>query len=357
MTMNLGLVGLPEVGKATIFNLLTGVSPDRAPSRAGIAYAVAPVRDPRVDRLAEMYRPQRRRYAEFDMTLPPDVAPSVARAAEWSDPLRHVDACVHVVRAFDSPSVFHIEGDVDPGRDLRLLNAEFLLADMALAETRLGRMALEKARATAVQREKEEAVLRRCLAHLENERPLRLLPFTESEFRHIRGLQFLTLKPLVVVFNVGEVLAAARRDLAGLEGTARDQGAAVVYLSAVIETELARLETEEREAFMTDLGIAEPAAHRLSRAAYECLGLISFFTVGPDEVRAWSVRKGALAPEAAGRIHSDLERGFIRAETVRYDDLVRSGSEKAAREANLVRLNGKDYQVRDGDVLNIRFNV
>ncbi|OPZ24737.1 MAG: Ribosome-binding ATPase YchF [Lentisphaerae bacterium ADurb.BinA184] len=357
MAMNLGLVGLPEVGKATIFRLLTGLLPEKAPNRNGIAYGIAPVRDPRVDRLVEMYHPKKMRYAEFEMALPPDVTPNAARSAEWIDPLRNVDAYLHVVRAFESPSVFHLEGSVDPARDVELVEMEFLLADMAMAEKRISRMAKEATKKTAAQHEYEEGVLRKCTAHLEAEKSLRTLAFNDEELRHIRSLQFLTLKPLVVVFNVGEDVEAARKALAPLAESLHGQGATVVYLSAAIESELCELGPAEREAFMADLGIAEPAAHRLSRAAYDCLGLISFFTVGEDEVRAWPARKGTLAPEAAGKIHSDLERGFIRAETIRYDDLVKSGSEKAAKEANLQHVNGKEYVVQDGDVLHIRFNV
>ena len=357
MAMNLGLVGLPEVGKATIFRLLTGLLPEKAPSRSGIAYGIAPVRDPRVDRLVEMYRPKKMRYAEFEIALPPDVTPNAARSADWIDPLRNVDAFLHVVRAFESPTIFHIEGSVNPARDVELVEMEFLLADMAMAEKRLSRMAKEATKKTAAQREYEEAILRKCMAHLEAEKSLRTLALNDEERKHVRSLQFLTLKPLVVVFNVGEDVEAAKGQQAALSEALHAQGATVVYLSAAIESELSELGDAEREAFMADLGIAEPAAHRLSRAAYECLGLMSFFTVGEDEVRAWPVRKGTPAPEAAGKIHSDLERGFIRAETIRYEDLVKSGSEKAAKEANLQHVNGKDYIVQDGDVLHIRFNV
>ena len=354
--MNLGIIGLPQVGKRTLFGLLTGLDPAKAPTRSGITYGIAYVRDPRIDMLSAMYNPKRTRYAEFEIALPPDVTPNSARSAEWLAPLRNVDANLHVVRAFDSPSVFHVEGSVDPARDLDLVEMELLLADIDLVEKRLSRMDKDRT-GNAALREREKTILERCRLHLESEQSLRTLALNADELKLIRSLQFLTLKPLVIVFNVSEGNDGSIAELEPLAVKMQDQGATVVYLSADIEAELAELEADEQELFMADLGIAEPAAHRLSRAAYDCLGLISFFTVGPDEVRAWPVRDGALAPEAAGKIHSDLERGFIRAETVRCEDLVEAGSEKAAHDANLFRLNGKDYVVKDGDILNIRFSV
>lgn len=355
--MDLGIIGLPQVGKKTIFRLLTGVPAEKAPKKDGIAYGIAPVRDARIDRLSAMYNPKRTRYAEFDIALPPDVQPNAARNAVWLDPIRRSDALIHVIRAFEADHIFHIEGSVDPVRDVELVDMEFLLADLHLVETRLQRMAKEAVRKGDAGREREKDVLERCLAHLESEKPLRGLELSAEDLKTVSSLQFLTLKPIVSVLNVGEDLAAAREEYAELGESLAQGGAQVVFLSAAIEEELAELDSEERESFMADLGLDEPAAHRLSRAAYECLGLISFFTVGPDEVRAWPVRQGAKAPEAAGRIHSDLERGFIRAETVHYDDLIEAGSEKRAREANKYVLNGKDYVVRDGDCLEIRFSV
>jgi GTP-binding protein YchF len=356
--MNLGIIGLPQVGKRSIFGLLTGTDPEKAPTRDGIRYGIAPVRDPRIDLLSGMYNPKRTRYAEFEIALPPDVQPNAARGAAWIDPIRKSDALLHVVRAFDAPHVFHIEGSVDPERDIELVNTEFLLADLALTETRLTRIAKEqKSQGQDAARQQEKAILERCMAHLEDEQPLRTLPLTPEDQKVTRSLQFLTRRPVVVAFNVGEDLHSAREELAPLTQSLEAAGNTVVFLSAAIEAELDELDAEEQAAFMEDLALTEPAAHRLSRAAYEALGLMSFFTVGPDEVRAWPVQIGASAPEAAGKIHSDLERGFIRAETIHYDDLIAAGSEKAAREAGKYKLNGKDYTVRDGDIMEIRFSV
>ncbi len=356
--MNLGIIGLPAAGKKTIFHLLTGVRAEKAPTRDGLTLGVAAVRDPRVDRLSAMYKPKKTRYAEFEIALPPDLQPDTGRGAAWMEPIRRSDALILVVRAFAADHVFHIQGSVDPVRDVELIEIEFLLADLALAEGRIQRMDKErKAKAFDAIREREYATVKRCYDHLHAEKPLRTLDLADEDLKLIRSLQFLTLKPFVVVLNVGEDLHAAEAGLQGLADALRAQGATVAFLSAAIEEEIAELADDEREAFMQDLGLAEPASHRLSRAAYQALGLISFFTTGPDEVRAWPLRQGAAAPEAAGRIHSDLERGFIRAETVPYEALIAAGSERAAREANHYRLNGKDYVVQDGDIIEIRFNV
>jgi GTP-binding protein YchF len=357
--MNLGIVGLPQAGKKTVFELLTGLVAEKAPSKDGIRYGTADVRDPRIDQLTAMYNPKRTKYAEFEVALPPDVQPNAARSADWLEPVRRTDALVMVVRGFESDSVFHIEGTVDPLRDLETIGMEFLLADLDLAEKRLERMAKDKSvkASDLAMRKREQALLEMCRGQLEQEEPLRNLEFSEEDMKLIRSLQFLTLKPTVVVFNVGEDLDGAAEQLAEAVTKLERQGATVVFLSAAIEQELTALDDEEREAFMEDLGLTEPASHRLSRAAYNCLGLISFFTVGPDEVRAWPVAAGSTAPVAAGRIHSDLERGFIRAETVATEALLNAGSERAAREANAYKLNGKDYIVKDGDIMEIRFSV
>ncbi len=354
--MKLAIIGLPQTGKKTIFHLYTDVPAEKAPTRDGIAYAVATVRDPRIDRLVEMYKPKRVRYAEFEMALPPDIAPSQARSAPWLQALRKTDASIHVVRAFTNPSVFHISGSVDPVRDVELVEMELLLADLDLVEKRLQRMAKEHNRNNPNE-ERERAVLEQCKAHLEGEKTLRTLAISEEDQRLLRHLSFLTLQPTVTVINVDEDYAAARETWSGLANQLREQGETVVFLSASIESEIAELPEDEQQDFLASLGMEEPAAHRLSRAAYDCLGLISFFTVGPDEVRAWPLRKGAAAPEAAGRIHSDMERGFIRAEKIAFDELTQAGSEKAARDQNLYRLKGKDYIVEDGDILEIRFNI
>ena len=355
--MNLGIIGLPQVGKKTVFQLLTGIAADKAPSKDGIIHGVAQVRDPRIDVLSNMFKPKRTKYAEFEVALPPDIKPDSARSAAWLDPIRRTDAIVHVVRAFEAEHVFHILNDVNPSRDIETVDLEFLFADLDMTELRLERINKEMRIKPSPQKEKEKDVISRCHAQLEAEKPLRNLEFSEEEIKLIRSLQFLTLKPMVTVINVGEDIAAEERKFAELASALQQRGDTVVFLSAAIEQELAEMTEDERADFMAELGLTEPAAHRLSRSACQCLGLINFFTCGPDEVRAWPITNGATAPEAAGKIHSDLERGFIRAETITYEALVAAGSEKAAKEAKLYKLNGKDYVVKDGDVIEIRFNV
>ena len=356
--MIIAIVGLPQAGKKTIFRLLTGIQAERAPTREGWPYGPAPVRDPRVDVLRDMYKPKRTRYAEFETGLAPDVADDSFGDVKWLEALRKADAIIHVVRAFAAPHVFHVKGRVDAIRDLRDMHANLVIADLALVETRLERMQKEggrKAKTGPVER--EEALLQRFRSHLEQELPLTSLELSDADRRSIVHLQLLTLKPLVVALNVDDDLRAASTAFATQVHQLEGQGMRVVMVSGAIEAEMVDLDEAGRQLFMQDLGLSEPASHRLSRAAYESLGLISFFTVGPDEVRAWPIPTGATAPEAAGKIHSDLERGFIRADTIRYEDLVHAGSEKIARQENRYRLNGKDYIVQDGDVLEIRFNV
>jgi len=355
--MILGIIGLPQTGKKTIFELLTGIPAGKAPTKDGITHGIAPVRDARVDTLSAMFNPKKTKYAEFELALPPDLQPDNARTASWLDPIRRTDALIHVVRAFESDSVFHILNTVDPARDIETVELEFLFADLAMTELRIERINKELRIKASPQKEKEKEVIERCHAQLQEEKPLRNLEFNAEEMKLIRSLQFLTLKPMVTVINVGENLEEEKAKHKALSDMLLARGDTVVFLSAAIEQEMLEIEEAEREAFMADLGLTEPASHRLSRSAYSCLGLISFFTCGPDEVRAWPIPAGCTAPEAAGKIHSDLQRGFIRAETIRYDELIKAGSEKAAREAKLHKLNGKDYIVQDGDIIEIRFNV
>ncbi|MDD3695952.1 MAG: redox-regulated ATPase YchF [Lentisphaeria bacterium] len=355
--MILGIIGLPQTGKKTIFELLSGMPASKAPSRDSIIQGMAAVRDRRIDRLSAMYKPKRTKYAEFELALPPAIQPDNARSAAWLDPIRRSEALVHVIRAFESENVFHIMDHIDPARDIETVELEFLFADLALCETRLERLKKEMRVKNSAQKEQEKAVIERCLQQLQDEKPLRSLEFDGEEFKLIRSLQFLSLKPVISVFNIGEDFQNEQAKYAELAESLRQRGDQVVFLSAAIEQELLELEEEERRSFMADLGLEEPAAHRLSMSAYSCLGLMSFFTCGPDEVRAWPLKLGSSAPEAAGKIHSDLQRGFIRAETISYEQLMQAGSERAAKEAKLYKLNGKDYIVQDGDIIEIRFNV
>jgi ribosome-binding ATPase len=354
--MKLAIIGLPQVGKKTVFQILTGLPASKAPTKDGISHAVALVRDPRIDRLSEMFQPKKTRYAEFDMILPPPIEPEATRSAGWLEAIRKADGLLHIVRAFSAPNVFHISGSVDPARDLELVDMELLLADLDLVEKRLARMAKEHQKSNVAQ-ERERLLLERFKTHLESEKPLRTMGLSQDELRVIRSLNFLTLQPLVVALNVDDQYAQSQAQYRPLAEQMEKNGATVVFLSAALEEEISELPAEEQAPFLEEMGIEEPASHRLSRAAFQSLGLISFFTVGPDEVRAWPVERGVLAPQAAGRIHSDLERGFIRAEIITYEELVKAGSEKAAHDSNLYRVKGKEYPVQDGEVVHIRFNV
>lgn len=357
--MNLGIIGLPQVGKKTVFQILTGEPAGKTTGKSKIAYGTAPVRDPRIDKLSAMYNPKRTRYAEFEIALPPDISPNNTHSSDWLEAFRQIDAFIHIVRAFESPTVFHALGKVEPARDTELVESELLFADLDLVETRLQRLKKEANKKDRLEREREEALLTRFKDHLENEKSLRNLEIPEQDKKITDNLQLLTRKPLITVFNCDEDSPhpQTKQQYQELTDQLQANGTTTLFLNAELEQEISELAPEEQASFMEELEIQEPAAHRLSRAAFQSLGLISFFTVGPDEVRAWTLRESGTAVEAAGRIHSDLARGFIRAETIPYHQLISAGSEKEAKQQNLFQLKGKDYQVKDGDVLNIRFNV
>ncbi len=357
--MELGILGFTQAGRSTVFSLLTETETGRAAKRRGLHAAPACVRDPRVDRLREMYQPKRSRYAEFELVLlPPIPAETGQGGPDWIEPARTMDAFIRVIRAFEAPEVFHPLGSVDPERDLRRIESECLLSDYTLVQTRLERIAAGRTRRKSEpQVEQEKNVLERCSQCLEAETPLRTLGLSEIEKKTIASLGLLTLKPVVTVLNTDLETAEAERRWNALVAEFEKRGETVLAVNAAVEAEIAELPDEDRAEFMREMGIDQPAAHRLSHAAFSALGLISFFTVGPDEVRAWPLRRGSTAPEAAGVIHSDLQRGFIRAEVIPYPDLVEAGSEKAARQAHRFSLKGKDYVVQDGDVIEIRFSV
>jgi GTP-binding protein YchF len=359
--MKVGIIGLPATGKSTLFSLLTGAAPPAPGGRPEPRVGIARVPDPRVEALAEMYRPKKKTPATVEYVDMPGVAKGGGAALVDLPALRGVDALVHVVRAFESDVVPHPEGSIDPLRDARLLELELILADLATVERRLERLEANIKKANRAEDVAEREVFLRLKAALEAEKPLRDVEISEDDRRKLRGYALLSEKPLLLVVNMGEgqvrqaAEALQRTGLAAFaaEGPAR----AVCAVSAPIEAEMAQLSAEDAQAFREDLGLREPGLDRVIRTSYDLLGLISFLTAGEDECRAWTIRRGTRAQAAAGEVHSDIERGFIRAEVVAFEDLMKAGSLAACREAATLRLEGKDYVVRDGDVINFRFNV
>ena len=357
--MKIGLIGLPKSGKTTLFNLLTGasVATSRYDSgRAELHTGVARVPDERVDRLAELFKPRKTTYATFEVVDLAGIAKG-ERAALDTKEFRNADALLHVVRAFSDEAL----GAPDPRRDIVDLETELILADLEVVERRLERLeaSIKKQRKEAEVKERD--ILARLKTALESERPLRAVELTVDDAKIVRGFTFLSQKPIFHIVNVDEkAIADGARvvELFGLGGIAGRARTRVGWASAVIETEIARLEGMEQDAFLRDLGLAEPAIRRVLRECYALLGLVSFFTCGEDEVRAWPIPAGTRAQDAAGAVHSDIARGFIRAEVNGYDELVAvAGSFADLRAKGQLRLEGKDYIVQDGEVCHFRFNV
>jgi GTP-binding protein YchF len=360
--MKLGILGPPQSGKTTLFAALTRGQAQAGSSRGETVHlGSVKVPDARLDHLRDLYLPKKFTPAKVEyVDAPPLETGKVERGALAAlAALRDVDAFVLVIRAFDDPSVPHFQGGVDPARDAGWLLSEIILEDLAVVERRLER--IEKAVKVGKKPEdpNEFEALKRVREALEGEQPARTAGLSPAGERSLRGFQLLSMRPWIVVVNADDARmkggeAALTAPVAARFGT---QAPPVIALSAKTEAELVQLADEDAREFMAVLGIAEPGLTRMIRVSYATLGLISFFTVGPDEVRAWTVRDGSLAPEAAGAIHSDLERGFIRAEVIAYEDLAKAGGMPKGREMGLLRTEGRDYRVRDGDVVNIRFSV
>jgi len=357
--MKIGLVGLPKSGKTTLFNLLTGSSVATArydTGRAELHTGVARVPDPRVDVLRGLFNPKKTTYATFEVVDLAGIAKG-ERAGLESKEFRNADALLHVVRAFPDEAL----GAPDPRRDINDLETELLLADLEVVERRLERLeaSIKKQRKEAEVKERD--LLVRLKVALESERPLRAESLTADEDKVLRGFTFLSAKPIFHIVNLDEKAIADGERVAetfGLGEIAARPRTRVGWVSAVIETEIARLTGEEQQAFLADLGLAEPAIRRVLRECYALLGLVSFFTVGEDEVRAWPIPEGTRAQDAAGVVHSDIARGFIRAEVNGYEELVAVGGAFAdLRSRGQLRLEGKDYVVRDGEICHFRFNV
>lgn len=356
--MQIGIIGLPNSGKTTIFNALTRSDTATAAFSSGqveVHTAVVDVPDVRVDRLSAMFHPKKTTYAQVTYNDIAGFGKGAAKAG-IAGPLLNAmaanDALLLVVRAFADENVPHPDDTINPARDLSTMESELILNDMTIIDRRLERLNGQKNRGTPEERKQmavEELLLQRLMAVLDEERPLRAVEVSETERKLLGGFGLLSLKPMLRVINAGD--DANEADFADLLGER------TFLLRGRLEAEIAQMAPEDAAEFLTDFGIAEPGLSRAIRFCYDMLGLLSFFTVGEDEVRAWTVPVGATAPEAAGAIHSDLRKGFIRAETVSYDELIAAGSLAEVKKHGRFRLEGKEYVVQDGDVLNIRFNL
>ena len=362
--MQVTIVGLPGAGKTTVFNALTGGHAETggfSGARAAPNLSVVKVPDERVDRLAALFNPKKTTYADVtyvDVAIPAGAAREGTVNPDVLALVRNADALLHVVRAFEDPAG---AGPADPWRDVDDLDLEFTVADLSVIEKRLEKLTTQGRHGSQAERDqaqREEELLRRLEPHLSDGRPLRSFGLTHDEELLLRGYRFLTQKPVLVVLNIDE---ARLPEVAALEADGRDRysqpSTDVAALAGKIEAELGELGDEDARLFMDDLGIVEPSRGRVIGLTYALLGLFSFFTAGDDECRAWTLRRGATAVDAAGAIHSDLARGFIRAQVISVDDLIEAGSMAEARKRGTLRQEGRDYRMADGDVVEVLFNV
>jgi len=366
MSLTAGIVGLPNVGKSTLFNAITKkniLAANYPFATIDPNVGVVTVPDTRLEFLQNLYVPDSLVSTAFEFT---DIAGLVKGASngeglgnKFLSHIREVDAIVEVVRCFSDSNIIHVENSVDPIRDIEIINVELLLADLEVIDNRIGRIGKKAGMSKDKETIAEYSLLNRIKEQLEKNEPVRKMEFTEEENKILRPFNLLTGKPIIYMANISEKDLAAEDNeyVKQVKEYARKEGSEVITVSAKVESELSELEEEEKKEFLKELGIEESGLDQLIKATYSLLGLATYFTAGSDECRAWTFKKGMKAPECAGIIHSDFERGFIRAEIMSYDDLKEYGSEKAVREAGKMRLEGKEYIMQDGDICHFRFNV
>jgi ribosome-binding ATPase len=357
--MKIGIIGLPQTGKKTLFKALTNHPlSDKDLASGKSIKSIAEIKDKRFDTLVAMYNPKKQVRARVEIELLPKIEKDILSKGDIFKDIAELNAICHVVRCFQDDSIYHAAGSVGPARDIENINSELILHDMLFIEKRLDRIEKELKKIKDEKSKKEKDLLEKIKQQLDSNLPIRLLDLDKDERAIISSYPFITIKKMLVVLNISE---ADMPDNSFLEGIKEKYKCSDIYIMsacAKIESEIASLETEqEREQFLSALNISSPAINVLTQLCIKALDLMTFFTVGPDEVRQWTIPAGSLAPQAAGAIHTDLEKGFIRAEVIKYNDLIELGSEAKVKEAGKAYLKGKDYIVEDGDLLDIRFNV
>jgi len=356
--MKVGIIGLPQTGKKTLFQILSGNEIKEATKAFKPVPGSADILDSRFNKLVELYEPKKNVRARLDLVLLPKMEAETISTGEIFRDIADMDAICHVVRAFEDDAIYHAEGSVDAKRDFEMVNSELILHDQIFVEKRIERLEAMVKKIKDEDQQKELVLMNKLKDILEAEKELRLTELTDDEEKMIRSYPFITRKKLVIAVNVSEADLENEALLSSFKQSCEPRDMEVMLVSAKVEAEIALLDTqEEKDEFLEDLGITQTALENLTKLCLKSLNLISFFTVGKDEVRQWLVPKGAKAPRAAGVIHSDLERGFIRAEVFKYNDLMEAGKEAELKKTGRIYVEGKDYVVEDGDILNIRFSV